>query len=149
MDVILLEKIANLGDLGEKVSVKPGFGRNFLIPEKKAVLATEERMAEFEKRRAELEKAAAESLAAAKVRAEGVGKLALTITHQVGEEGKLFGSVGISDVIKAAADAGVEIAKSEVQMPDGVLKQIGDFEVAINLHTDITVALKLAIVAEE
>jgi large subunit ribosomal protein L9 len=149
MDVILLEKVANLGDLGEKVSVKPGFGRNFLIPAKKAVLATAERIAEFEKRRAEFEKVAAEQLAAAKKRAVSVEKLALTITHQVSEEGKLFGSVGITDVMKAAADAGVELEKSEVRMPDGALKEIGEYEIVIGLHTDVNVPLKLSVVAEE
>ncbi|MEO1963415.1 MAG: 50S ribosomal protein L9 [Cycloclasticus sp.] len=148
MNIILLEKVANLGNLGDQVSVKAGYGRNFLIPGGKAVLATADRIAEFEGRRADLEKAAAERLAQAQTRAEAIEKLSLSITHQAGEEGKLFGSVGLPDIIKACADEGVEIEKQEIKMPEGSLRQTGEFEVAIHLHTDVVASLKLAIVAE-
>jgi len=149
MNIILLEKVANLGNLGDKVSVKPGFGRNFLIPGGKAVLATPDRIKEFEARRADLEKAEAERLAKAQTRAEAVEKLSLTITHQAGEEGKLFGSVGLPDIMKACADAGVEIDKQEIKLPEGSIRQTGEFEVAIHLHTDVVASLKLAVVAED
>jgi large subunit ribosomal protein L9 len=148
MNIILLEKVANLGNLGDKVSVKPGYGRNFLIPGGKAVLATVDRIAEFESRRADLEKVAAERLTQAQTRAEAVEKLSLSIAHQAGEEGKLFGSVGLPDIIKACADAGVELEKSEVKLSEGAIRQIGEFEVAIHLHTDVVATLKLAVVAE-
>ena len=135
MNIILLEKVANLGNLGDKVTVRPGFGRNFLIPGGKAVLATPARIKEFEARRADLEKAEAERLTKAQARAEAIEVLNLTITHQAGEEGKLFGSVGLPDIIKACADAGVEVDKQEIK-------------VAIHLHTDVVASLKLAVVAE-
>jgi len=148
MNIILLEKVANLGNLGDKVSVKPGFGRNFLIPGGKAVLATPDRIKEFEARRADLEKAEAERLAEAQKRAEAVEKLSLTIAHQAGEEGKLFGSVGLPDIMKACADAGVELDKQEIKLSEGSIRQTGEFEVAIHLHTDVVASLKLAVVAE-
>ena len=137
MEVILLEKIANLGDLGEKVNIKAGYGRNYLIPQGKAVAATEEKIKEFEARRAELEKQAAEKLAAAQARAEAIGKLEITITHKAGEEGKLFGSIGTHDIAEAITTAGAAVEKSEVRMPDGVIRQIGEYEIDINLHTDV------------
>lgn len=148
MNIILLEKVANLGNLGDKVSVKPGFGRNFLIPGGKAVLATPDRIKEFEARRADLEKAEAERLAEAQKRAEAVEKLSLTITHQAGEEGKLFGSVGLPDIMKACAAEGVELDKQEIKLSEGSIRQTGEFEVAIHLHTDVVASLKLAVVAE-
>ncbi len=148
MNIILLEKVTNLGDLGDKVSVKSGYGRNFLIPSGKAVLATADRIAEFEMRRASLEKVADERLVQAQARAESVEKLSLKITHQAGEEGKLFGSVGLSDIIKASADAGVELEKQEIKLPEGALRQIGEFEIAVHLHTDVVATLKLEVVAE-
>ncbi|MEW4982842.1 MAG: 50S ribosomal protein L9 [Cycloclasticus sp.] len=149
MNIILLEKVANLGNLGDKVSVKPGFGRNFLIPGGKAVLATPDRIKEFEARRADLEKAEADRLTQAQTRAEAVEKLSLTITHQAGEEGKLFGSVGLPDIIKACADAGVEIDKQEIKLSEGSIRQTGEFEVAIHLHSDVVATLKLAVVSED
>ena len=149
MNIILLEKVANLGNLGDKVSVKPGFGRNFLIPGGKAVLATPDRIKEFETRRAELEKAEADRLTQAQTRAEAVEKLSLTITHQAGEEGKLFGSVGLPDIIKACADAGVEIDKQEIKLSEGSIRQTGEFEIAIHLHSDVVATLKLAVVSED
>ncbi|HIL93739.1 MAG TPA: 50S ribosomal protein L9, partial [Cycloclasticus sp.] len=130
MNIILLEKVANLGNLGDQVSVKPGYGRNFLIPGGKAVLATADRIAEFETRRADLEKAAAERLAQAQTRAEAVEKLSLTITHQAGEEGKLFGSVGLPDIAAACAEAGVTVEKQEIKLSEGSIRQTGEFEVA-------------------
>jgi len=149
MNIILLEKVANLGNLGDKVSVKPGFGRNFLIPGGKAVLATPDRIKEFEARRADLEKAEADRLTQAQTRAEAVEKLSLTITHQAGEEGKLFGSVGLPDIIKACADAGVEIDKQEIKLSEGSIRQTGEFEIAIHLHSDVVATLKLAVVSED
>ncbi len=148
MNIILLEKVANLGNLGDQVSVKPGYGRNFLIPGGKAVLATADRIAEFETRRADLEKAAAERLAQAQTRAEAVEKLSLTITHQAGEEGKLFGSVGLPDIVAACAEAGVTVEKQEIKLSEGSIRQTGEFEVAIHLHSDVVATLKLAVVAE-
>jgi len=148
MDIILLEKVANLGDLGDRVSVKPGFGRNYLVPNGKAVLATADRIEEFEKRRAELEKAAAERLANALKRAEAVEKLAISIAHQAGEEGKLFGSVGLTDVLAAVKEAGVELEKQEIKLSDGALRQTGEYELPIHLHSDVIVSLKVTIVAE-
>jgi len=148
MDVILLEKVANLGDLGDKVSVKPGFGRNFLVPNGKAVLATADRIEEFEKRREELEKAAAARLVEAQKKAELVAQLSITIAHQAGEEGKLFGSVGLSDIVSSCAEAGVELDKSTIKLSDGSIKQVGEYEIPVHLHTDVIAVLKLSVVAE-
>lgn len=149
MDVILLEKVANLGNLGDRVSVKSGFGRNFLVPNGKAVLATADRIEEFEKRRAELEKAAEERLVAAQKKAESVAALSLSIVHQAGEEGKLFGSVGLSDIIKACAAEGVELDKLEVKLSDGSIRQVGEYDIPVHLHTDVVSSLKLTVVAED
>lgn len=149
MDVILLEKVTNLGDLGEKVSVKPGFGRNYLIPKGKAVPATADRIAEFEQRRAELEKAAAEKLAEAQTRAEAISALTLVITQKAGDEGKLFGSVGQADVADAVVAAGVELDKHEVRMPEGAIRQTGEYAIAVQLHADVTVDLTLTVEAED
>jgi len=149
MNIILLEKITNLGNLGDKVSVKAGFGRNYLVPSGKAALATPERIKEFEARRADLEKAAEERLAAAKKQAESVDALSLTIPHQAGEEGKLFGSVGLSDIVTACANAGVELNKSTIKLSDGAIRQVGEYEVPVHLHTDVIATIKLAVVAED
>ena len=149
MDVILLESIGKLGDLGDKVTVKAGYGRNFLIPQGKAVAATEDNVAKFEARRAELEAAAAEAVAAAEVRAGRVEELGLvTITAVAGEEGKLFGSVGTRDIAEAATAAGVELEKAEVRLPEGALREVGEYDVDVHLHADVDAILKLAIVAE-
>ncbi len=149
MNIILLEKVTNLGNLGDKVSVKAGFGRNYLVPSGKAALATPERIKEFEARRADLEKAAEERLAAAKKQAESVDALSLTIPHQAGEEGKLFGSVGLSDIVTACANAGVELNKSTIKLSDGAIRQVGEYEVPVHLHTDVIATIKLAVVAED
>lgn len=149
MEVILLEKIGNLGGLGDKVDVKAGFGRNYLIPQGKAVPATEGAVAQFEARRAELEAAAAETLAAAEKRAEAINGLELvTITANAGEEGKLFGSIGTRDIAEAVAAAGAEIDKSEVRLPEGALRELGEFEVAVQVHGDVTAMVNIAVVPE-
>jgi len=151
MEVILLEKVANLGGLGEKVSVKSGFGRNFLIPQGKAVFASAENVKVFEARRAELEQQAAEKLATAEARKAQVEALTdgVTITHKAGEEGRLFGSVGTADIAHACTEAGAEIAKSEVRLPEGPFRTAGEYEVALHLHTDVDATVKVTIIGEE
>ncbi len=149
MEVILLQNIGNLGDLGDRVDVKAGFGRNYLIPQGKAVPATEANIAEFEARRAELEKAAAETLSAAEARAAAINALELiTIEANAGEEGKLFGSIGTRDIADAVTAAGCEVDKSEVRLPEGALREIGEFEVAIQVHGDVSAMVSIAVVAE-
>jgi|SRR5690554_2491187 len=147
MEVILLERIANLGDLGDKVSVKAGYGRNFLIPQGKATAATAENIAVFEERRAELEKAAAEKLAAAQARAAQLSELEVTITANTGEEGKLFGSIGTHDIADALTASGVEANRSEVRLPEGTIRQTGEYDVTIQLHGGIEATVKLFVVA--
>jgi len=149
MEVILLEKVANLGNLGDKVNVRPGYGRNFLVPKKKAVPATKENLAMFEERRAELEKAAVEALAAAQTRAEQLAALAsITIVANASDEGKLFGSVAVGDIAKVVTDAGVEISKQEVSMPEGPIHTIGEYEIAIRVHSDVAQTVKVVVEAE-
>jgi large subunit ribosomal protein L9 len=149
MEVILLEKVGKLGGIGDKVSVKSGFGRNFLIPQGKAVFATADNVAEFEQRRAELEKAAEEKLAAANSKAERLSALGMvTIAAVAGEEGKLFGSVGPRDVADAVTAAGVELAKSEVKMPEGALREVGEYDIQVQLHSDVSSTIQVAVVAE-
>lgn len=149
MEVILLEKVENLGNLGERVNVKSGYGRNFLLPSGKAAPATAENIEIFEKRRAELEKIAADAMADADARRNAIEKLSLTIAAKAGEEGKLFGSIGNFDIAEAAVAAGVTIEKKEIRMPEGPLRMVGDYEVEVHLHTDVNVKLKVSIVAEE
>lgn len=147
MEVILLEKVGKLGGIGDKVNVKAGFGRNYLIPNGKAVFATAENIADFEKRRAELEAAAAEVKAAAEVRAAKLAELeVVSIAAQAGDEGKLFGSVGTRDIAEAITAAGVEIAKSEVKLPEGALRKLGEYSVDIQLHAEVSQAVNLAVV---
>ena len=148
MEVILLEKIGKLGNLGDKVSVKSGFGRNYLVPQGKAVPATESNVAKFEERRAELEAAAAEKLATANARAEVLNATEITITAKCGDEGKLFGSIGTRDIADAITAAGAEACKSEVRLPEGALRSIGEFEIAVQLHPEVTATVKLAVVGE-
>jgi large subunit ribosomal protein L9 len=149
MQVILLEKVRNLGNLGDQVNVKAGYGRNFLIPQGKAVFATENNVKQFEERRAELEKAAADVLAAAQARAAKLDGLTVTITRKAGEEGKLFGSVGTSDIAEAASAAtGVEIEKQEVVMPHGAFRETGEFEVEVALHSDVSQNITVVVAAE-
>ncbi len=149
MEVILLENVGNLGELGEKVDVKAGFGRNYLIPQGKAVPATAANIKEFEARRAELEAAAAQALAEAEARAEKVNALGLiTIPANAGEEGKLFGSVGTRDIADAVTAAGCEVDKSEVRLPEGPLRELGEYEIAIQVHGDIIANIAVAVVPE-
>ena len=149
MEVILLENISNLGSLGDKVDVKAGFGRNYLIPQGKAVPATEANTAEFEARRSELEAAAAQALGAAESRAEAINALGLiSIAANAGEEGKLFGSVGTRDIAEAVAAAGCDIDKSEVRLPEGALRELGEYEIAIQLHGNVAAAVAIAVIPE-
>ena len=142
MEVILLEKVANLGDLGDKVNVKSGYGRNFLLPQRKATAATAANVAAFEARRAELEKAAAEKRAEAEVRAAQLSELEVTITANTGEEGKLFGSIGTHDIADALTASGVEVNRSEVRLPNGTIRQTGEYDVTVHLHTDVEATVK-------
>ena len=148
MEVILLEKVVNLGNLGDKVNVKSGYARNFLVPHQKAVMATKEKIAEFETRRAELEKAAAEKLSAAQARGAVLSKIEVVITHKAGEEGKLFGSVGTQDIADAMTAAGAEVDKREVRLPEGIIRHIGEYAIDVNLHADVTETVAVQIVAE-
>jgi large subunit ribosomal protein L9 len=148
MNVILLERLANLGDLGEEVNVKAGFARNYLIPQGKAVRASEANRSVFEGRRAELERAADELLGEAQDRAEKLKELVLTYVAKAGEEGKLYGSVGTKDIADLVTEQAIEVAKSEVRLPEGVIRSIGEFDVDLQLHSDVTVSIKLNVVAE-
>lgn len=149
MEVILLEKVGRLGTVGDRVDVKAGFGRNYLLPQGKAVAATESNIAEFEARRAELEAAAADKRTAAEGRAKLLAeKASITIKANAGDEGKLFGSVGTRDIAEAITAAGVQVAKSEVKLPGGTLREVGEFEVDIQLHVDVTQVIKVIIEAE-
>ncbi len=149
MKVILLDSVENLGDIGDLVTVKPGYGRNYLLPKGKAALATAENVAAFEARRAELEKAAAEELAAARARADLIRGMELVVRANVGPEGKLFGSVGPVDIAEAFEKVGVEVARSEIRMPDGPIHETGDFVIGVHLHTDVDVEVNLKVVPEE
>jgi len=149
MDVILLQKVRNLGDLGDQVKVRPGFGRNFLIPAGKAVPANAENIAKFEARRAELEKAAAEAVSAAQARAgrlEALGRVVLT--RKAGDEGKLFGSVSTADIAEVITAAGVEVEKREIEVPEGPIRQTGEYSVMVLLHSDVTATVTVAVEAE-
>lgn len=148
MEVILLEKIRHLGGVGDKVSVKPGYGRNYLIPKGKAESATQENIVKFEARRAELERAAAESLSAAQARADALVAIQVTIPARAGDEGKLFGSIGTSDLAKAISDAGVKVNKSEIRLPTGPIRQLGEFEIHVQLHSDVMTHVKVIVTAE-
>lgn len=149
MNVILLDKVENLGDIGDMVNVKPGYGRNYLLPQGKAALATKVSIAEVESRRAELEKAAAADRAAAKARSALIEGMDLVIPANVGSEGKLFGSVGPIDIAEAFEKVGVEIARAEIRMPDGPIHEVGDFTIGLHFHTDVNIDVNLKVVAEE
>jgi large subunit ribosomal protein L9 len=148
MRVILQEKLANWGNVGDQVTVKPGFARNYLFPYSKAIPATAKNMAEFEKHRAELEKAAAEVLAKAKKRAEKLAALAVKISANASEEGKLFGSISTRDIAQAITKHGIEVEKREVNLPEGPIRQVGEHDVQIQLHSDVMITLKVMVVAE-
>jgi len=146
VEVILLKNVAKLGVLGDRVRFRSGYGRNYLIPRGFAVSATPENQKAFEARRAELERAAAEALAAAEARKAQFDGLTLTIARKVGDEGRLFGSVGAADIVEAAREAGLELAKSEVRLPDGPFRAIGEYEVRLHLHADVDARVKISIV---
>ena len=149
MEIILLDKIANLGGLGDKVAVKAGYARNFLFPQGKAVPATKDNVEKFEARRAELEAKIAEQLKAAEARAAKVAELAeVTIAAPAGDEGKLFGSVGTRDIADAITAAGLEVSKSEVKLPTGTLRETGEFELDLQFHSDVTAQIKIIIIRE-
>jgi len=149
MELILLQKVANLGNIGDRVKVKSGFGRNFLLPQGKATLATAANVARFEVRRAELEKIAGEELHSASARAAALANYRLTIAAKAGTEGKLFGSIGTADIAEAATRAGMSIARSEVRLPGGPLRMLGEHVVHVHLHADVDAAVTVVIVAEE
>jgi len=149
MEIILLEKIANLGQLGEKVNVRAGYGRNFLIPTGKAVPATPDNIKKFEERRADLEKTSAEATQFAEQRKSKIEELAsVTIVSKAGAEGRLFGSVGTNDIADAIQAAGVEVERREVRMPEGPIRQIGEHEVELHLHTEVDAKIKVVVEPE-
>jgi large subunit ribosomal protein L9 len=149
MEIILLQKVANLGNIGDRVKVKSGYGRNFLLPQGKATLATADNIAKFEARRAEFEKVAREELAGAQGRAAKLENLKLSIAAKAGGEGKLFGSIGTTDVAEALKKAGHEVERSEVRLPQGPIRQAGEHVIQVHLHTDVTVDVPLTIIPEE
>jgi large subunit ribosomal protein L9 len=148
MEVILLQKIENLGNLGDRVSVKPGYGRNYLIPQGKATTATPANIELFETRRAELEKTAADALTAAQIRAGQLIEVIVTLSAKAGNEGRLFGSVGPADIADAVAAAGIELRKHEVRMPLGPIRLVGEYDVDVRLHTDVDTQIRVNVIAE-
>ena len=149
MEVILLEKVNNLGDLGDKVNVKAGYGRNYLIPQKKAVPATPENLKEFEAKRAEFEKAEREALEAAQTRANALADITITLVRKAGAEGKLFGSVTNADIAEAVTEAGVELEKREIRMPAGPIHELGEYDIDVHLHSEVDTAIKVIVQAED
>lgn len=148
MEVILLDKVGKLGAIGDKVTVKSGYGRNFLLPQGKAVAATAKNVADFEARRAELEATAATKIAEAQTRAAKLVELTVTIAANAGDEGRLFGSIGTRDIAEAVTTAGVAVSKAEVRLPQGALREIGQYDIDIQLHAEVIQAVKLVVVAE-
>ncbi|MDG4598200.1 MAG: 50S ribosomal protein L9 [Candidatus Contendobacter sp.] len=148
MEIILLEKVTSLGVLGDRVKVKPGYARNFLIPRGKATEATAANLARFEARRAELERIAAESLAKARARAEQLAELIVTLSVKTGSEGRLFGSVGPADIANAVSAAGIELQKQEVRLPTGSIRQIGEYDVDLHLHGEVRTQIRVNVIAE-
>lgn len=149
MEIILMDKVANLGNLGDIVKVKDGYARNYLIPQGMAKRATAANKAAFEEKKAELEKLAAEKLAAAQARAEKLEGFELTVAQKAGVDGRLFGSVGNTDIADALVAQGFEVSKAEVRLPEGPFKALGEYEVSLGLHTDVTATIKLTVVAEQ
>ena len=149
MEVILLQKVANLGGIGDRVKVKSGYGRNYLLPSGRATLATPANVARFEARRADLEKHAREETQNAQQRAEALRDFRLTITAKAGTEGKLFGSVGTTDIAEGCTAAGHKVSRSEVRLPNGPIRAVGEHQVVVHLHTDVEVTLTVIVVAEE
>lgn len=148
MEIILLEKIANLGVLGDRVKVKSGYARNFLIPKGKATLANSANIARFEARRAELERVAAEALVTSKARAEQLAELIVTLSVKTGSEGRLFGSVGAGDIADAVSAAGIELQKHEVRLATGPIRQIGEYDVDLHLHNEVRTQIRVNVIAE-
>lgn len=148
MQVILLERIRNLGNLGDEVAVKAGYGRNYLLPKGKAVRANEANRKDFEARRADLEKHANEQLSSAQSRAESLASAAVTIAARAGDEGRLYGSVGAREIADALTAAGTEVNKSEVKLPVGPLRTTGEFEVDISLHSDVVATVQVVVISE-
>lgn len=148
MKVILKEKIRNVGDLGESVNVKPGFARNFLLPQGKALRATEANLAVFEKQRKELEKVAQEKLDVAQAQADQLNDKVFTIAARTGEGGKLFGSIGARDIAEHVSQSGIAVEKHQVRLPSGVIRETGEYEITLHLHTDVDVVVKVAVIAE-
>jgi large subunit ribosomal protein L9 len=149
MEVILLEKIDNLGGLGDKVRVRPGYARNYLLPKGKAKFATPENIAEFEARRAELERVAAEALAVAEARRDSLSGMVIEIRAKAGSEGKLFGSIGAGDIADAVTARGIEVEKREVRLPEGPLRQAGEYEIEVHLHADVNADIRIIVIGEE
>ena len=149
MNVILLENVENLGGIGDLVKVKPGYGRNYLLPQGKAALATDANMKAIESRRAELEKAASAELVKAKTRAKAFEGLELIVNANAGSEGKLFGSVGPVDIVEGLAAVQVEVERAEIRMPDGPIQEIGDFTIGVHLHSEVDADILLHVVGEE
>ena len=149
MNVILLDNVENLGSIGDLVKVKPGYGRNYLIPQGKAALATPENIKQMEARRAELEKVAAEELAAAKVRFEAINGTEVVISANAGSEDKLFGSVGPIDIVEALAGVQVEAERSEIRMPEGLIQELGEFQIGVHLHPEVDAEITVRVVAAE
>lgn len=148
MDVILLAKVQNLGNVGDRVKVRSGYGRNFLVPQGKAVYASADNVKRFEAERAVLEKKAAELLASAQSRSAKLAEMRVEIRSKAGDEGKLYGSIGTRDIAEVVTKAGVDLAKSEVRMPQGPLRAIGEFEIAVQLHPDVTSSVKIVVIPE-
>ena len=149
MEIILLEKIHNLGELGEQVRVKPGYGRNYLIPKGKAVPATPDNISRFEARREELERMQKDALGKAGARAAALANVSVTIARKAGEEGKLYGSVGTQDIAEAVTAGGFELAKQEVRLPNGPFRMTGEYQVEVHLHADVTSHVKVVVVPEQ
>lgn len=148
MEVILLDKVENLGNLGDKVNVKAGYGRNYLLPQGKATMATPDNIKVFEARRAELEKLAADKLVAAKERAAKLNELEISLTANAGDEGKLFGSIGTHDIAEVLTNnAGIEVHKSEIRLPNGTIRHTGEYNISLHLHSDVDATIKLIVVA--
>jgi large subunit ribosomal protein L9 len=149
MNVILLDNVENLGNIGDLVKVKPGYGRNYLLPQGKAALATPENMKQIEARRAELEKSAAEDLAKARARADVITGMELVVQANAGPEGKLFGSVGPIDIAEAFSGVQVEVERAEIRMPEGPIQELGEFTVGVHLHTDVNAEVTIRVIEGE
>jgi len=148
MDIILLEKVENLGNIGDRVNVRSGYGRNFLLPKGKATLATPENIAIFEARRAELERKEAEEMATAQARADRIKGLKLQLTANAGPEGRLFGSLGTIDIAEACSAAGITVERSEVRLPDGPIRSLGEHEIEIHVQSDLNVTIRVDVISD-